>query len=203
MAYETQSKKTSAKAMDAWEDAALIEEISGGNHRAFQVLMRRHLPMSLGVAQRMVGNPTDADEIAQEAFLKVWTGAARWRSDGQAQFKTWFYRVVINLCIDRKRKKTTEPLDEAEDAMDPSPNSFDQISTQETARLMSDAVNALPERQKSAITLFYYSDLSGSETAQALNVSVSALDSLLVRGRRALRARLMALGILDEIGGAP
>ena len=83
------------------DDGLLLGAVAQGDHRAFRLLMQRHLPRVLRVAQRMTRNPDDADEIAQEAFLKVWTGASRWRPDGQAQFKTWLYRVVINQCIDR------------------------------------------------------------------------------------------------------
>jgi len=185
------------------DDGRLLEAIAQGDHRAFRLLMERHLPRALRVAQRITRNADDADEIAQEAFLKVWTGASRWRPDGQAQFKTWLYRVVVNQCIDRKRRVAPLPLEAAGDPQADEPSSFDQVSAQETARLVSQALDDLPDRQKAAISLCHFGEFSSAEAAKVLDVSVSAIESLLVRGRRALRDRLGSLGALDGKGEKP
>jgi RNA polymerase sigma-70 factor (ECF subfamily) len=184
-------------------DRALLAQIAAGSHPAFQALMRRHLPYALRLAQRMIGNRDDADEVAQEAFLRVWTLAARWRHDGDAQFRTWLYRVVVNLCLDRRRRRTELPLEDAGDPSDPAPNGLDTVTAAQTARLVAGAVDALPPRQRAAITLCYYGEVGGAEAANLLDISISALESLLVRGRRSLRLRLAGLLARDDGGDEP
>ena len=179
------------------EDCVLIARIADGSHEAFHNLMSRHLAFVLALAQRLVGGRADADEIAQEAFLRVWTSAVAWRPDGEAQFKTWLYRVVVNLCLDRRRRAPALPLEEVDDPRDPAPNSLERVTRTETARLIARALDDLPPRQKAAIVLCYYSEVGGVEAARILEVSASALESLLVRGRRTLRSRLAGLVDLD------
>ena len=181
-------------------DRALLASIGRGDHNAFQTLMRAHMSYVLRLAYRIVGNREDADEIAQEAFLRVWTVAPRWRHDLDARFTTWLYRVVVNLCLDRRRRVGTLPLEEVGDPVDPAPNSLDKVAADETARLVARALEDLPPRQRAAITLCYYAEINGQEAAEILEISVSALESLLVRGRRALRLRLNDLGDLDRLG---
>ena len=85
-------------------DEALMARVARGDERAFQLLSRRHLPAMLGLARRILGNAGDAEDVAQEAFMRVWTHAPRWQP--LAQFRTWLTRVVVNLCLDRKRRGT-------------------------------------------------------------------------------------------------
>ena len=181
-------------------DRALLVLIGRGDHRAFQTLMRAHMSYVVRLAYRMVGNREDADEVAQEAFLRVWTAAPRWRHELDARFTTWLYRVVVNLGLDRRRRLAPVPLEEAGDPADPAPSSLDKVSADETARLVALALEDLPPRQRAAITLCYYAGVNGPEAAEILEISVSALESLLVRGRRALRLRLNDLGELDRLG---
>jgi len=155
----------------------------------------------LGLAQRVSGQRDDADEIAQEAFLRVWTVAPRWRQEGEARFTTWLYRVVVNLCLDRRRRAPALPLEAAGDPSDPAPDSLERVAQDETARLVGRALEDLPPRQRAAITLCYYGEVSGAEAARILDVSESALESLLVRGRKALRQRLEAFPELDRMEG--
>jgi RNA polymerase sigma-70 factor (ECF subfamily) len=126
--------------------------------------------------------------------------APRWRHDGDAQFKTWLYRVVVNLCLDRRRKLPALPLEVAGDPLDPAPDSLEQVFAGETARLVARALDDLPRRQREAVILCYYAGVSVAQAAATLEVSVSALESLLVRGRRALRLRLSDLGGADSMG---
>ena len=181
-------------------DRALLASIGRGDHNAFQTLMRAHMSYVLRLAYRIVGNREDADEIAQEAFLRVWTVAPRWRHDLDARFTTWLYRVVVNLCLDRRRRVGTLPLEDVSDPVDPAPTSLDKIAAEETSRLVAHALEDLPPRQRAAITLCYYAEINGQEAAEILEISVSALESLLVRGRKALRLRLNDLGDLDRLG---
>ncbi len=185
---------------DDEDDRVLVAAIGRGSHRAFQALMDRHMPFVLRLARRVVGHRDDADEVAQEAFLRVWTIAPRWRHDGDARFKTWLYRVVVNLCLDRRRRLPALPLEVAGDPSDPAPNSLEQVYAGEAARLVAQALDELPPRQRAAVILCYYAGVSAAEAAATLEVTVSALESLLVRGRRALRVRLSDLGALESMG---
>ena len=96
-----------------------MARVAGGDERAFQVLSRRHLPAMLGLARRILGNAGDAEDVAQEAFVRVWTHAPRWQP--LAQFRTWLTRVVVNLCLDRKRRAPWVDLEAAGDVVDPGP----------------------------------------------------------------------------------
>ncbi len=175
------------------DDRTLMARVGCGSHDAFQTLMHRHMAFVLGLAQRLVGQRADADEIAQEAFLRVWTTAPSWRPDGAAQFRTWLYRVVVNLCLDRRRRDAPLPLDAADETHDPNAAGLETVARSETALLLAQALDTLPPRQKAALVLFYYAEVSGAEAARILNVSESALESLLVRGRKALRRRMDAI----------
>ncbi len=184
-----------AKLPDRRDDAdrVLIAQIAEGSHEAFHGLMGRHLPFVLELAQRLVGRRADADEIAQEAFLRVWTRAPHWRADGEAKFRTWLYRVVVNLCLDRRRQRVSLPLEEADAICDPAPDGLEQAARGEISRLVARALDGLPAKQRAAIILCYYSEVGGEEAARLLNVSQSALESLLVRARKGLRQRMDAL----------
>ncbi len=173
----------------AGPDEILMVRVGQGDEPAFQVLVHRHLQRSLDLARRMTASASDAEEIAQEAFLRVWTTAPRWRPEG-ALFRTWLYRIVVNLCLDRGRRKPFAPLADAGDPSDPTPDALAQLERQETQRRIATAIRALPDRQRAALVLSYYQGLSNQEAATVLRVSVSSLEALLVRARRALRARL-------------
>lgn len=180
-------------------DEILMVRAGQGDQPAFQLLVRRHLSRSIALARRMTASASDAEEIAQEAFLRVWTSAPRWRPEGAA-FRTWLYRIVVNLCLDRGRRKPFAPLEDAGDPSDPAPDALALLEQQETARRVAAAIEALPDRQRAALVLSYYEGLSNAEAAAVLGVSVSGLEALLVRARRGLRERLDARA--DRAGDA-
>jgi RNA polymerase sigma-70 factor (ECF subfamily) len=170
-------------------DEALMARVGQGDRAAFQHLVNRHLGTGTALAQRVLLNRADADEVVQEAFLRVWTTAPRWRPEG-ALFRTWFSRVLVNLCIDRKRKPRAEPLEAAGDPPDPARSAEQRLAEREEAAAIAAAVAELPERQRAALALCYWQEMSNIEAAAALSLSVGAVESLLVRARRALRLRL-------------
>ena len=100
-------------------DEALMARVARGDERAFRALARRHLPAMLGLARRILGNAADAEDVAQEAMLRVWTHAPRWQP--LALFRTWLTRVVVNLCLDRKRRAPWVALEAAGEIVDPAP----------------------------------------------------------------------------------
>jgi RNA polymerase sigma-70 factor, ECF subfamily len=181
--------------MDGASDEDLMLRIAAGDEPAFRVLARRYAPLALRLARRVMGSSADAEEIVQEALLRVWINAPRWRP--VASFRTWFYRVVINLCLNRKRRAPFLPIEDARDPIDPSPDAAARIEQREVDRALAAAVAALPERQRAAVALTYHEGFSNAETAAALGTSVSAVETLLVRAKRTLRQRL---GPMLDIG---
>lgn len=172
-------------------DEALMLRVGAGDRAACRTMVDRHLAPVTALARRMLGNPADAEDVAQEVFLRVWTAARRWRP-GPARVTTWLHRVTLNLCLDRLRKKPELPLEDVAEPPDPRPDAAEGIARDETARLVAAALASLPERQRAAITLCHHQGLSNIEAAEVLGVTVEALESLLARGRRALRQKLQA-----------
>ncbi len=154
-----------------------MARIAEGHELAFQLLMRR-----LGAA--------DAEDVVQEAWLRVWTTAARWRPT--AAFKTWLYRVLVNLCLDRRRRRDHAALDGIAEPADDAPDATMTIEATETARIVAAAIAELPERQRAALVLSYYEGLSNAECATVLDATVAGVEALLVRARRALRVSLQS-----------
>jgi RNA polymerase sigma-70 factor (ECF subfamily) len=169
-------------------DEALMARVAGGDERAFQLLSRRHLPAMLGLARRILGNAAEAEDVAQEAFMRVWTHAQRWQP--LAQFRTWLTRVVINLCLDRKRRAPWVELETAGDIVDPAPAAGEKAEDDERERMLAAAIEKLPVRQRSAIVLTYGDGMTNAQVAEILDTSVSAVETLLVRAKQNLRRAL-------------
>jgi RNA polymerase sigma-70 factor (ECF subfamily) len=169
-------------------DEALMARVAGGDERAFQLLSRRHLPAMLGLARRILGNAAEAEDVAQEAFMRVWTHAPRWQP--LARFRTWLTRVVINLCLDRKRRAPWVELETAGEIVDPAPGAGEKAEDDERERMLAAAIEKLPIRQRSAIVLTYGDGMSNAQVAEILDTSVSAVETLLVRAKQNLRRAL-------------
>ena len=139
----------------------------------------------------MLGDPREAEDIAQEAFLRLVNKAPRWDPDGGAKLKTWLYRVVVNLCIDRKRKHLPVPLEELPELPDLAEGGpADRDRGLDIKYAVRAALDALPPRQRSAVVLNYYQGFTNREAGELLGVSAEAVESLLARARRALKSRL-------------
>jgi RNA polymerase sigma-70 factor (ECF subfamily) len=175
-------------------DEALMVRVARGDERAFQLLARRHLPATLGLARRILGNAAEAEDVAQEALMRVWTHAPRWQP--LALFRTWLTRVVVNLCLDRKRRAPWLELEAAGDIVDTTPGAAETAEADARERMVAAAIDKLPARQRSAIMLTYSKGMSNAQVAEILDTSVSAVETLLVRGKRNLRRALS--GMIDE-----
>jgi len=175
--------------LDAPSDDDLVAAVARGDEQACRLLMERHLPRMVALARRMLGNRADAEDVAQEVFLRVWTHAERWQP-GRAQFGTWLHRVATNLCLDRLRKRRPENIDDIPEPVSGDPRPDENLERRELAERVEAALQALPERQRLAIVLSHFQGLSNIEAAEILEVSVEAVESLLGRARRQLRATL-------------
>lgn len=178
-------------------DDSLMQRVADGDHGAFELLMRRNMRRALGIAHGVLGNAGDADEIAQEAFMRVWQHAKRWDPD-QAAFSTWFYRIVLNLCLDRKRKAQWVPLEDAPERPDESPSAPELIASEQERQAVARALETLSERHRAAVSLFYFQGLSAKDSAQAMNLKPGAFGQLLLRARQAIKAELTRSGLFEE-----
>ncbi|WP_242187145.1 RNA polymerase sigma factor [Sphingomonas sp. CARO-RG-8B-R24-01] len=170
-------------------DSTLIERVGRGEPAAARLLVAAKLPRILGLATRMLRNTAEAEDVAQEAFVRVWRNAGTWQP-GRARFDTWLHAVVLNLCRDRLRRRREITVDALPEPVDPTPDAEAGLIEAEQGDAVATAIGALPERQREAILLVHYQDLSGAEAAAVMDISVEALESLLARGRRTLRSRL-------------
>jgi RNA polymerase sigma-70 factor (ECF subfamily) len=177
-------------------DDDLMRRAGRGDNGAFASLVSRHLPRATALAIRITGNRSDAEEIVQEAFLRTWKKAPDWTDRNElvgAQFTTWFTRVLVNLCIDRRRRPGLSPLEAAAEIEASDPGGYDVVSRNQTSARVLAALADLPERQRAALTLCHWDGRTNIEAAEILEISVGALESLLVRARRTLRDALADL----------
>ena len=173
-------------------DEDLVRRVGQGDPAAIQTMVARKLPRMLALAQRMLGDPVEAEDVAQEAMLRAWRQAPRW-TPGKAKFDTWLHRVALNLCYDRLRRRREIPTDTLPERADDSASADRGLMAVETGLRVDAALARLPERQREAIVLCHYQELTNIEAAALMKVSVDALESLLARGRRALRVALADL----------
>lgn len=173
-------------------DSELVRLAGQGDTGAFRSLVARKLPRVLNLARRMLGDPEEAQDVAQETFIRVWRHAPRWRP-GPAAFDTWLHRVALNLCYDRMRRRRGHGEIAAAALQDPGPAPDRNLHARDIGRRVEAALQCLPGRQREAIVLCHYQELPAAEAARLMAVSVEALESLLARGRRALRVHLADL----------
>lgn len=170
-------------------DEDLVRRVGQGDPAATQAMVARKLPRMLALAQRMLGDAAEAEDVAQETLLRAWRQAPRWVG-GKARFDTWLHRVALNLCYDRLRRRREIPTDAVPERRDEGPAPDRGLLAADVGAAVNGALARLPDRQREAIVLCHYQELSNIEAAALMQVSVEALESLLSRGRRALRAAL-------------
>lgn len=188
---------------DAITDEDLMLRIGEGDQTAYGMLVDRHLSLNLGYATKLLGNAAEAEEVMQEAFIRVWKHANRWDPERKTRFTTWFYRVVTNLCYDVGRKrKPQEKMEILETIASDEASAENVIAVNQRSKQVKKALEELPKRQKAAIMLCYFQGLSNREAAKVMEVSLNALESYLVRGRRNLADILREEkdSLLKEIG---
>lgn len=170
-------------------DHDLVALIVDGSAAAFSVLVERHATRHVAFAERVTGSRSDAEDVVQDCFIKLWNAPEKFNPE-KARFGTWFYRVVMNRCLDGKRKKSPLPLPDNFDQVDDGPGPDCGMEGLQLAARMKDALDALPERQKAALVLTYYEELSNQDAASVMDMNIKALESLLLRARRSLSKHL-------------
>src|SRR5690348_14947486 len=170
--------------MDEHSDEALMSRVAAGDRVAFRLLAGRHLGSIIALAAYILGSRSDAEDVAQDALLRIWVNAPRWKP--VARFRTWLTRIVVNLCIDRKRRPVWQPLETADEIAEPAPAADIQHQALESERQLATAISHLPPRQRAAIALTYSEGLSNAETADILDTSVSAVETMLSRAKATL-----------------
>ena len=183
-------------AFDAITDTSdddLLAAYAGGDRLAARLLADRLLPRTLGYATRLLGGDrAEAEDVAQEAMLRLWRIAPDWRR-GEARVTTWLYRVVTNLCTDRLRsgRRRAAPMgDDLPDAPDDSPGAEARMVQAARLAALDAALAALPDRQREAVVLRHIEGLSNPEIAAVMGIGVEAVESLTARGKRALTVAL-------------
>jgi len=169
------------------DDESLICQIQEGSHDAFSALVNRHSNRFYRMAYRLVFSKDDAEDIVQEAFLKLWDRPYLWNPGKGAKFTTWFYRVVINLSLDHRKKKKLMRLPEDIEFADENPDAEVLLDVHQKQAVLERFIQDLPERQQLAVNLCFYEGLSNNEAAQIIGVKVKALQSLVMRAKKTLK----------------
>lgn len=180
-------------------DAVLLEGVVAGDETAFATLVDRHYSLVFRLSARVLGNAADAEDVTQEAFVKLWRNPPVLRN--QAALKGWLVRVARNLAIDRLRRARNTSDSELELLVDTSTAPDGHLRHGQAADEVSAALAQLPERQRTALQLTYFEALGNQETASIMDVSVEAVESLLSRARRSLRTLLNPVwaDLIDEL----
>jgi len=177
-------------AMNDTSDEALLVLYGNGDNAAAKALALRLTPKILGLALRLLGGDrAEAEDVAQDAMLRLWKQAGEWRQ-GEAKVTTWLYRVVSNLCIDRRRKMRSSSIDEIAEPTDGAPSALAVMQNKARLSALDMALQTLPDRQREAVVLRHIEELANPEIAEIMNIGVEAVESLTARGKRALKIAL-------------
>jgi len=170
-------------------DADIISGLKAGDKTALSTLMERHMSVIYNQAYYMLGDQMAAEDITQTVFMKTWQNIGKWQM-GQAKLLTWMRRVTTNACLDQLRKKKPIYSNVVPDIQDTADTPFEALSRQNQSDIIKAALQKLSDKQRAAVTLSYYQGLSQREGAAVMDISEGAYESLLVRGRKALKTLL-------------
>jgi RNA polymerase sigma-70 factor (ECF subfamily) len=166
-------------------DNALLAAFAKGHADAARLLSERLLPKAYAQAFFWLRNQADAEDIAQEAFIRLWRMAPNWAEDG-TKVSTWLYKVVQNLCYDRLRRKPSTSLADIGEPEDSKPAAAEMLQDQTRANALYRALAELPDRQRDAVSMRHLDGMSNPEIAEIMELSVEAVESLISRGKRKL-----------------
>jgi RNA polymerase sigma-70 factor (ECF subfamily) len=179
----------------AWpekDDHELLALIQDGNGQAFATLVERHTERFYRLAYRYLQNKAAAEDVVQDAFVKLWENPAIWQPERNSRFTTWFYRVVVNLCLDLQKRKKPVALDEEIPLIDDREPVDETMMRMQEQKALEKEIAALPERQRMALNLCFDEGLSNQEAAAVMGVKLKALQSLIMRAKTTLKERMKA-----------
>ena len=179
-------------ALSEVSDEALLVLYANGDSSGARLLTLRLVPRILGYAARLLNDRAEAEDVAQEAMLRLWRVAPDWRQ-GEAKISTWLYRVTTNLCTDRLRlrmRRNVVALDDAPDIADAAPGAVAVLIEADRMAALNAALTSLPDRQREAVVMRHIEGLSNPEIADVMDIGIEAVESLISRGKRALVANL-------------
>ncbi|MDT8428342.1 MAG: sigma-70 family RNA polymerase sigma factor [Pseudomonadales bacterium] len=179
-------------------EAEMMAAIAAGDQNAYADAVKRYLRLISSYCLRMTGNRGEAEDLTQETFLKLWTHAHSWKPE-LASVSTWLHRIAHNLCIDFMRRDKSSSKEELNENI---PDDFDtaaELDRQALIARLHQALNQLPERQRSALVLNQFQGLSNRDVAAVMDISVEAVESVLARARRTLKQKLHDPDPLKEL----
>ena len=177
------------------DEGLLIAILETRSHAAFSELVERHALRFRSVAYRFTGNRHDAEDLVQDAFLKLWNRPEMWDGSKQTKFTTWFYRIVVNQCLDLRKKRRPEPLADGQDFVETRPSAETIMDLSQQERLIDKALASLPVNMQTALNLSFFEPVPNREAAEVMGLSVKAFQSLLMRAKRSLKDK-----VLSEMG---
>jgi RNA polymerase sigma factor (sigma-70 family) len=188
--------------LDIETDPTLMALVARGDVDAFRSLLKRHLTRINRLAAQMLGDAHEAEEVSQDAFLRLWMFAKSWHPGPDSSVTPWLRRVATNLCLDRLRRRRFISDIEPPDQPDHAALAPAVIDVERIHGAVKRALLSVPDRQRAALVLTYYEGLSNAEAAGALDMHVKAFESLLLRARAALRTALTRRGLtVDDVRG--
>lgn len=176
-------------------DDELVARIAARDHGAMRLVADRYAAMLWRVAYRMLGDATEAEDVAQESLLKLWNHADRWTNGGSG-IAPWLKKVTVNQCLDRLRRKRFSSNEEVPEREDESPLADCQIEAIETGQAVKDCIETLPDRQRAAVILTYYEEQPNQRAAETLEMQLKAFESLLFRARGSLKGCVERKGVV-------
>ena len=179
------------RAVSEQKDEDLLHLYAAGDSKAASALTARLLPRVYTHARRLLGDDAEAEDVAQEAMVRLWRIAPDWRY-GEARVTTWLYTVTANLCTDRLRRRRGVALDAVSEPMDARPAVAEQLQAKSRDNALQHALAQLPARQRQAVVLRHLDGLSNPEIAQIMDITARAVESLTARGKRALAEILIS-----------
>jgi RNA polymerase sigma factor (sigma-70 family) len=181
--------------MECAPDDALMARVLRRDAAAFRVVVDSHARVLHRIAYRMIGDATEAEDLAQEALTRLWQHAGRWQAGGSG-IGAWLTRVTMNLCLDRLRRRRFASDEAVPERADDAPLATALIEAEEQRQRVVAAIAALPDNQRAAIVLTYYEDQPNAAAAESLTMNIKAFESLLLRARGALKRALTS----DDVG---
>lgn len=190
-------RDTTVAMTDSDSDEALLVRYGAGDATAARLLLARLAPRILRLAQRLLQDAAEAEDVTQEAMLRLWRIAPKWQAEG-AKPSTWLHRVAVNLATDRLRRRRGVGLDTIDEPDDPAASAVEGMIDGDRRRALDEALALLPDRQRAAVVLRHLEGLTNPEIAAQLGIGVEAVESLTARGKRRL-AQLLE-GRREDLG---